>query len=70
MGAPRTRDPRPPQRDVTILRDRYIRNGAEIVAPITLRAFRERLQRQPELFDADEWGACDCTNPSDEELVA
>lgn len=57
-------------KDVTILRDRYVRNGAEIVKPITLRAFRERLQRQPELFDSDEWGACDCTNPSDDELAA
>lgn len=57
-------------KDITILRDRYIRNGREVVKPITLRAFRERLEAQPELFDADEWGGCACTNPSDEELAA
>jgi hypothetical protein len=56
-------------KDVTILRDRYVRNGAEVVKPITLEAFRLRLQAQPELFDAEEWGACDCTNPSEDELV-
>jgi 3'-phosphoadenosine 5'-phosphosulfate sulfotransferase (PAPS reductase)/FAD synthetase len=57
-------------KDITILRDRYVRHGAEVVKPITLEAFRLRLQAQPELFDADEWGACDCTNPSDAELLA
>jgi 3'-phosphoadenosine 5'-phosphosulfate sulfotransferase (PAPS reductase)/FAD synthetase len=56
-------------KDITILRDRYIRNGTEVVKPLTLAAFRQRLQAQPELFDADEWGACDCTNPSDAELA-
>jgi 3'-phosphoadenosine 5'-phosphosulfate sulfotransferase (PAPS reductase)/FAD synthetase len=55
-------------KDITILRDRYVRNGAEVLKPITLEAFRLRLQAQPELFDQDEWGACDCTNPSDDEL--
>lgn len=30
------------------------------VRPLTLRAFRERLERQPELFDASAWGACSC----------
>lgn len=55
-------------KDITILRDRYVRNGREVVTPITLRAFRERLEQQPELFDANEWGGCACTNPSDEEL--
>jgi 3'-phosphoadenosine 5'-phosphosulfate sulfotransferase (PAPS reductase)/FAD synthetase len=57
-------------KDITILRDRYVRNGREVVKPITLRAFRERLEAQPGLFDAEEWGACACTEPSDEELVA
>ena len=28
--------------------------------PLTLRAFRERIERQPSLFDADDWGACGC----------
>jgi hypothetical protein len=57
-------------KDITILRDRRILNGRELVTPITLEAFRVRLQAQPELFDSDEWGACDCTTPSDEELAA
>jgi hypothetical protein len=54
--------------DITILRDRRILNGREIVTPITLRAFRQRLEAAPSLFDRDEWGACDCTTPSDDEL--
>jgi 3'-phosphoadenosine 5'-phosphosulfate sulfotransferase (PAPS reductase)/FAD synthetase len=57
-------------KDITILRDRRIVHGREVVEPITLRAFRERLERQPSLFDADEWGACACTEPSDDELRA
>jgi len=57
-------------KDITILRDRRILNGREIVTPITLRAFRERLERQPSLFDAEEWGACACTEPMDDELRA
>ena len=44
------------QKDVTILRDR--RGGP--VRPISLREFRQRLDRQPSLFDSDEWGACAC----------
>jgi hypothetical protein len=47
--------------DVAILRDR---TGGE-TRPLTLRAFRERLEAQPSLFDADEWGACACFTPSE-----
>lgn len=43
-------------KDVSILRDRV--GGAS--APITLAAFRTRIERQPELFDHDEWGGCGC----------
>lgn len=43
-------------KDVAILRDR--RGGA--TNPLTLRAFRERLQATPTLFDHDDWGACAC----------
>jgi 3'-phosphoadenosine 5'-phosphosulfate sulfotransferase (PAPS reductase)/FAD synthetase len=57
-------------KDITILRDRRILNGREVVTPITLRAFRQRLEAAPSLFDRDEWGACDCTTPSDDELPA
>lgn len=57
-------------KDITILRDRRVLNGREVVTPITLERFRQRLQAQPELFDANEWGGCACTNPSDEELQA
>jgi hypothetical protein len=28
--------------------------------PLTLRDFRERIERQPSMFDADDWGACGC----------
>lgn len=45
-------------KDVSILRDR--RNGA--LTPLPLTAFRERLDAQPTLFDADDWGACGCTD--------
>lgn len=42
--------------DVAILRDR---TGGK-VRPLTLREFRERAERQPELVDFDEWGGCGC----------
>lgn len=45
-------------KDVAILRDR---RGGES-RPLTLRSFRERLAAEPALFDADEWGACGCTD--------
>lgn len=47
-------------KDVSILRDR--RGGS--VKPLTLRTFRERIEGDPTLFDADEWGACSCMEPS------
>lgn len=28
--------------------------------PLSLRSFRERIERQPSMFDADDWGACGC----------
>jgi hypothetical protein len=43
-------------KDVSILRDRT--DGT--TTPLSLRSFRERIERQPELFDADDWGACGC----------
>ena len=43
-------------KDVSILRDRT--DGT--LKPLTLRAFRERIERQPSMFDADDWGACGC----------
>lgn len=51
-------------KDVSILRDR---TGGGVRA-LTLTEFRERLERQPALFDADDWGACGCFmdgSPSD-----
>ena len=46
-------------KDVAILRDR--RGG--MTKPLTLRAFRERLEEAPSLFDSDEWGGCACFTP-------
>lgn len=43
-------------KDVSILRDR---TGGS-VTPLTLRSFRDRLEAQPSLFDADDEGACGC----------
>lgn len=48
-------------KNITILRDRTHRPGhPDHSRPLSLRTFRERLDAQPELFDADEWGACGC----------
>jgi hypothetical protein len=44
-------------KDVSILHDRA---GGGPRRPLTLRAFRERIERQPSMFDADDWGACGC----------
>ena len=41
---------------VTILR-RQINNKR---VPISLKEFRENLERQGDLFDKDEWGGCGC----------
>jgi hypothetical protein len=43
-------------KDVSILRDR---TGGS-VTPLPLRTFRERIERQPSMFDAGDWGACGC----------
>lgn len=43
-------------KDVAILRDR---TGGSVRA-LPLREFRERIEAQPSLFDADDWGACGC----------
>lgn len=43
-------------KDVSILRDRA--DGE--TKPLTLTEFRTRLERQPALFDVDDWGACGC----------
>lgn len=40
----------------SILRDRT----GGVSTPLTLRAFRERLQAQPDMFDKHEWGGCGC----------
>ena len=46
-------------KDVSILRDRQ---GGE-TKPMTLKAFRERLDKSPTLFDENEWGGCGCFSP-------
>ena len=43
-------------KDVAILRDRA--DGE--TKPLTLREFRKRIEAQPTLFDADDWGTCGC----------
>ncbi len=43
-------------KDVAILRDR--RGGK--LKPLTLRAFRERLERNSGAFDRHDWGGCGC----------
>jgi len=45
--------------DVAILRDR--RGG--ITRPLTLKALRERLEKQPDAFNKFDWGGCDCFTP-------
>ena len=46
------------RRDVAILKDR---RGGDTV-PLTLRSFRERLERAPSLFDITDEGSCGCTD--------
>ncbi len=43
-------------KDAAMLRSRV---GGEST-PMTLTEFRETLERQPSLFDSDEWGGCGC----------
>jgi hypothetical protein len=43
-------------RDAAMLRSRV---GGES-RPLTLTEFRETLERQPSMFDGDEWGGCGC----------
>jgi hypothetical protein len=43
-------------KDVAILRDR----SDDKTRPLTLEEFRKRIEVQPSLFDADDWGACGC----------
>ena len=65
-GKPRRRRPRDMLgKDVSILRDR---TGGTTTA-LSLRSFRERIERQPSMFDEDDWGACGCFmdgSPGDE----
>ena len=49
-------------RDATVLRDRT----GGVSTPMTLREFRKRLETQPSLLDADEWGGCGCFTDMDE----
>jgi len=51
-------------KDVSILRDRAVFSSR----PLTLTAFRERIERQPQLFDKDDWGACGCLMTEGKEL--
>jgi hypothetical protein len=44
-------------KDVAILRER---SGPDKGRPLPLRVFRERIERQPAMFDAGDWGACGC----------
>ena len=43
-------------KDISVLRNRE--DGTS--TPLTLRAFRERIDTQPSLFDEDDWGGCGC----------
>lgn len=43
-------------KDVSILRDRT----GGTTHPLPLAVFRERIERQPSLFDPDDWGSCGC----------
>lgn len=49
-------------KNVSILRDRTNSDRRTHGRPLSLAAFRERLDSQPELFDTEEWGACGCTD--------
>lgn len=51
-------------KDVSIMKDR---RGGE-TKPLTMRAFRERHQRQPSLTDMFDLGACNCMEPPETSL--
>jgi hypothetical protein len=53
-------------KDVSILRDRT--KGT--LRPLTLTRFREHLEAAPSMFDADDWGACGCTDDSTDKFIA
>jgi hypothetical protein len=48
-------------KDVAILRDR--RGGT--LRPLTLQAFRQRIDAEPGLYDTEDWGACGCFTVGD-----
>ena len=52
-------------KDVSILRDRT----GGVTRSLPLAEFRERIDRQPSLFDEDDAGACGCFLPEDDEAV-
>lgn len=47
------------EKDISILKDR--RGGKSV--PMTLRAFRERLEQDDTNYDKDDWGGCGCFAP-------
>jgi len=49
-------------KDVAILKDRAgtVTAHGGTGKPLSLRSFRERIERQPSMFDEDDWGACGC----------
>ncbi len=53
-------------KDVAVLRDRRYTP----TRPLTLAAFRERLEAQPARFDEDEWGGCSCFAPEPEPALS
>lgn len=50
------------EKPVSILKER----AQGVTSPLTLREFRERLERQPGLFDDNEWGGCGCFTEEEE----
>lgn len=44
------------EKDVSVLKDRI---GGD-ATPLTMRAFRDRIEAQPSMFDDQDWGACGC----------
>jgi len=55
--------------DVAILRDRTLAKTTATVdssVPLTLRRFRERIESQPAMFDALDFGGCGCFVAEDE----